>query len=72
MKVLAVGDRVVLLYNEPCDSQRSTFRALLRPGAAYHSARSRSTGWSMAKISEIWEEADLLGLMQQLGATVHP
>ena len=24
------------------------------------------------KISEVWEEADLLGLMQQLGATVHP
>jgi predicted ester cyclase len=25
------------------------------------------------KISEVWEEADILGLMQQLGATVqHP
>ena len=46
-----------------------TSRALLRPGGAYHSVRSR---YRMVdgKISEIWEEADLLGLMQQLGATV--
>jgi predicted ester cyclase len=24
------------------------------------------------QIAEVWEEADVLGLMQQLGATVHP
>jgi hypothetical protein len=47
-------------------------RALLRPAAAFLFGQIAIYRMADCKISEVWEEADLLGLMQQLGATVHP
>ena len=70
-EILSVGNRVVLRTTNRA-THGGDFQGISATGR--HISFGQIAIYRMAdgKISEIWEEADLLGLMQQLGATVHP
>lgn len=70
-EVLAVGDRVVLRTTNRA-THRGEFQGIAPTGRAIVFGQIAIYRMLDGKISEVWEEADLLGLMQQLGATVHP
>lgn len=69
--VLCVGDRVVLRTTN-CATHRGDFQGVAPTGRRISFGQIAIYRMVDGKISEIWEEADLLGLMQQLGATATP
>ena len=70
-EVLAVGDRVVLRTTNRA-THSGDFQGIAPTGRRISFGQIAIYRMVDGKISEIWEEADLLGLMQQLGATVTP
>jgi hypothetical protein len=67
-EVLAVGDRVVLrTTNRAIHS--GDFQGIPPTGRSITFGQIAIYRMVDGKISEIWEEADLFGLMQQLGVT---
>jgi len=70
-EILSVGDRVVLRTTNRA-THSGDFQGIAATGRRISFGQIAIYRMVDAKISEIWEEADLLGLMQQLGATVHP
>ena len=70
-EILAVGDRVVLRTTNRA-THSGDFQGIAPTGRRITFGQIAIYRIAGGKISQIWEEADLLGLMQQLGATVHP
>ena len=71
-EILAVGDRVVLRTTNRA-THSGDFQGIAPTGRRISFGQIAIYRMVDGKISEVWEEADLLGLMQQLGATVqHP
>ena len=70
-EILAVGDRVVLRTTNRA-THRGDFQGIAPTGRRISFGQIAIYRMADGKISEIWEEADLFGLMQQLGATVTP
>jgi predicted ester cyclase len=70
-EVLAVGDRVVLRTTNRA-THSGDFQGIAPTGRRVSFGQIAIYRMVDGKISEIWEEADVLGLMQQLGATVTP
>ena len=70
-EILAVGDRVVLRTTNRA-THSGNFQGIAATGRRISFGQIAIYRMANGKISEIWEEADLLGLMQQLGATVTP
>ena len=64
--VLSVGDRVVLRTSNHA-THRGDFQGIAPTGRHISFGQIAIYRMVDGKISEIWEEADLLGLMQQLG-----
>lgn len=70
-EVLAVGDTVILRTTNRA-THSGDFQGIAPTGRRILFGQIAIYRMVDGKISEVWEEADLLGLMQQLGATVHP
>lgn len=70
-EVLSVGDRVVLRTTNRA-THSGDFQGIAPTGRRISFGQIAIYRMADGKISEIWEEADLLGLMQQLGGTVTP
>ena len=70
-EILAMGDRVVLRTTNRA-THSGNFQGIAATGRRISFGQIAIYRMANGKISEIWEEADLLGLMQQLGASVHP
>src|SRR5688500_8008497 len=70
-EILAVGDRVVLRTTNRA-THTGDFQGIAPTGRRISFGQIAIYRMANGKIAEVWEEADLLGLMQQLGATVHP
>jgi predicted ester cyclase len=70
-EILAVGDRVVLRTTNRA-THSGDFQGIAPTGRRIVFGQIAIYRMADGKIAEVWEEADLLGLMQQLGATVHP
>ena len=70
-ETLAVGDRVVLRTTNRA-THSGDFQGIAPTGRRISFGQIAIYRIADGKIAEVWEEADLLGLMQQLGATVHP
>ena len=70
-EILAVGDTVVLRITNRA-THTGDFQGVAPTGRRISFGQIAIYRMADGKISEVWEEADLLGLMQQLGATVHP
>ena len=68
-EVLAVDDRVVLRTTNNA-THTGDFQGIAPTGRRISFGQIAIYRMVDGKIAEIWEEADLLGLMQQLGATV--
>ena len=68
-EILAVGDRVVLRTTNRA-THSGDFQGIAPTGRRISFGQIAIYRMVDGKISEIWDEADLLGLMQQLGATV--
>jgi len=69
-EILAVGDRVVLRTTNRA-THTGDFQGIPPTGRRISFGQVAIYRMADGKISEVWEEADLLGLMQQLGATIH-
>lgn len=67
-EVLAVGDRVVLRTTNRA-THSGDFQGIAPTGRRISFGQIAIYRIADGKIAEVWEEADLLGLMQQLGAT---
>ena len=70
-EVLSVGDRVVLRTTNHA-THTGDFQGIAPTGRRISFSQIAIYRMVDGTISEIWEEADLFGLMQQLGATVTP
>jgi predicted ester cyclase len=70
-EVLSVGDRVVLRTTNRA-THSSDFQGIAPTGRRISFGQIAIYRIVDGKIAEIWEEADLLGLMQQLGPPVTP
>jgi predicted ester cyclase len=70
-EILSIGDRVVLRTTNRA-THSGDFQNIAPTGRRITFGQIAIYRVVDGKISEIWEEADLWGLMQQLGATVHP
>ena len=70
-EILSVGDWVVLRTTNRA-THSGDFQGIAATGRHISFGQIAIYRMVDGKIAEIWEEADLLGLMQQLGATVHP
>ena len=70
-EILSIGDRVVLRATNRA-THSGDFQGIAATGRRISFGQIAIYRMVDGKIAEIWEEADLLGLMQQLGATVHP
>ena len=70
-EMLAVGDRVVLRATNRA-THSGDFQGIAPTGRRISFGQIAIYRIADHRIAEVWEEADLLGLMQQLGATVHP
>ena len=70
-EILAVGDRVVLRTTNHA-THKGDFLGIAATGRRISFGQIAIYRIADGKISEVWEEADLFGLLQQLGATVHP
>ena len=70
-EILAVGDRVVLRATNRA-THSGDFQGIAPTGRRISFGQIAIYRIADHQIAEVWEEADLLGLMQQLGATVHP
>ena len=70
-EILSVGDRIVLRTTNRA-THSGDFQGIAATGRHISFGQIAIYRMDDGKIAEIWEEADLLGLMQQLGATVHP
>ena len=70
-EILAVGDRVVLRTTNRA-THSGDFQGIAPTGRRILFGQIAIYRMADGKIAEVWEEADLLGLMQQLGATVQP
>jgi predicted ester cyclase len=70
-EILSVGNRVVLRTTNRA-THSGDFQGIAATGRHISFGQIAIYRMVDGKIAEIWEEADLLGLMQQLGATVHP
>jgi predicted ester cyclase len=70
-ETLAFGDRVVLRTTN-CATHEGNFQGIAPTGRRISFGQIAIYRIADGKIADIWEEADLLGVMQQLGATVHP
>jgi predicted ester cyclase len=70
-EILAVGDRVVLRTTNRA-THTGDFQGTPPTGRRISFGQIAIYRMADGKISEVWEEADLLGLMQQLGVAVHP
>ena len=68
-EILAVGDRVVLRATNRA-THSGDFQGIAPTGRRISFGQIAIYRIADRQIAEIWEEADLLGLMQQLGATV--
>ena len=67
-EILAVGDRVVLRTTNRA-THRGDFQGIAATGRRIAFGQIAIYRMVNGQICEIWEEADLFGLMQQLGAT---
>jgi predicted ester cyclase len=70
-EVLSVGDTVVLRTTNSA-THSGEFQGIAPTGRRISFGQIAIYRIVDGRISEIWEEADLLGLMQQLGATMTP
>ena len=70
-ELLSVGDRVVLRTTNRA-THSADFQGIAPTGRRICFGQIAIYRLVDGQISEIWEEADLLGLMQQLGAPVTP
>jgi predicted ester cyclase len=70
-EVLAVGDRVVLRTTNRA-THSGDFQGIAPTGRCILFGQIAIYRMVDGKIAEVWEEADLLGLLQQLGASVKP
>ena len=70
-EILAVGDRVVLRASNRA-THSGDFQGIAPTGRRILFGQIAIYRIADDQIAEVWEEADLLGLMHQLGATVHP
>jgi predicted ester cyclase len=70
-EVFSVGDRVALRTTDRA-THNGIFQGIAPTGKRVSFGQIGIYRMVDGKIAEIWEEADLLGLMQQLGATVAP
>jgi len=68
---LAIGDRVVLRTTNRA-THSGDFLGIAATGRRVSFGQIAIYRMADGRIAEIWEEADLWGLMQQLGATVTP
>jgi len=68
-EVLSVGDRIVLRTTNRATHSGGDFQGIVPTGARISFGQIAIYRMVDGKISNIWEEADLLALMQQLGAT---
>jgi len=68
-EILAVGDMVVLRTTNHA-THSGEFQGISQTGRRVSFGQIAIYRMVAGKISEVWEEADVLGLMQQLGATV--
>jgi predicted ester cyclase len=68
-EILAIGDRVVLRTTNRA-THNGDFQGIAATGRRISFGQIAIYRMVDGKIAEIWEEADLFGLMQQLGATV--
>ncbi len=67
--VLSVGDRVILRTMNRATHSGADFQGIAPTGRRISFSQIAIYRMVDGRISNIWEEADLLGLMQQLGAT---
>jgi predicted ester cyclase len=67
-EILATGDRVVLRTTNRA-THRGDFQGIAPTGRRISFGQIAIYRMADGKIAEIWEEADLFGLMQQLGST---
>ncbi len=68
-EVLSVGDRVVLRTTNRATHSGGAFQGIAPTGRRISFSQIAIYRMVDGRISNIWEEADLLGLMQQPGAT---
>jgi predicted ester cyclase len=68
-EILAVGDRVVLRTTNRA-THRGDFQGIPATGHGISFGQIAIYRIADGRICEVWEEADLFGLMQQLGAKV--
>ncbi|MDQ3258815.1 MAG: ester cyclase [Acidobacteriota bacterium] len=66
-ELLSVGDRIVLRTTNRA-THSGDFQGIAPTGRRISFGQIAIYRMADGKISEVWEEADLLGLMQQLGA----
>ena len=70
-EILSVGDRVVLRTTNRA-THSGEFQGIPATGRRISFGQIAIYRLVDGRISEVWEEADLFGLLQQLGAKVHP
>jgi ketosteroid isomerase-like protein len=67
-EILSVGDRVVLRATDRATHNGGDFQGIAPTGRRVTFSQIAIYRIVAGRIANIWEEADLLGLMQQLGA----